>query len=66
MLERANIITTRKGDIVRFNSYSLRVECEPLIGKGSITLEGRISVDGCPMVVKHFLAGKIVNIERTA
>ncbi len=60
----ADITTARKGDIVRFKSYSLRVESEPVQGNGSITLQGRISIDGCPLVTKHFMAGRNVEIER--
>ena len=64
MTELADITTARKGDIVRFKSYALRVEQEPTLGSGSITLHGRISIDGSPLVTKHFMAGRYVTIER--
>ncbi len=61
----ADIMTVQKGDIVRFKAYALRVEAEPKRRNGSITLYGRISIDGCPTVTKHFMAGRIVEIERS-
>jgi hypothetical protein len=59
-----DILQVRKGDVVRFSKYALRVESEPVLGKGSITLYGRISIDGCPLVTKHFLGGRRVVVER--
>ncbi len=61
---KADILTIQRGDIVRFAKYTLRVEDEPRRGKGSITLRGRISIDGSPIVTKQFLGGRIVEIER--
>lgn len=61
---QADIMTVQKGDIVRFKSYALRVEAEPIRKSGSITLHGRINEDGCPLVTKHFMAGRYVEIER--
>lgn len=61
---KADITTARKGDIIRFTKYALRVEAEPIRKPGSITLHGRISIDGCPLVTKHFMAGRVVEIER--
>lgn len=61
---RMDITSARKGDIVRFKSYALLVEAEPVKGNGSIQLHGRISTDGCPLVTKRFMAGRIVEIER--
>lgn len=61
---KVDIITAQKGDIVHFAKYSLRIEAEPIRKPGSITLFGRISIDGCPTVTKHFMAGRIVEIER--
>jgi hypothetical protein len=63
-IERADIVTARKGDVVRFKKYALRIEFEPKHGPGSITLCGRINIDGCPVVTKHFMAGNVVDIER--
>lgn len=54
------------GDIVRFKAFALRVEQEPQRGNGSIRLTGRISVDGCPIVTKTFMHGRIVEVERVA
>ena len=62
---QADILTVRKGDIVRFKAYALRVESEPRHGNGSIVLQGRISIDGCPLVTKHFMGGRMVEIERS-
>ena len=64
MLFTADITKVCKGDIVQFKAYALRVESEPKRGNGSITLSGRISIDGCPTVTKHFMAGRTVQIER--
>ena len=59
-----DVMKTQKGDIVRFKSYSLRVESEPMLRPGKITLHGRISIDGSPLVIKHFVAGRMVKIDR--
>jgi hypothetical protein len=59
-----DIMTVRKGDIVRFKSYALRVEAEPIVLPGAIKLAGRISINGCPLVTKRFIAGMQVKIER--
>ena len=59
-----DVRNARRGDIVRFVSYSLRIEEEPVRGSGSITLRGRSSEDGCPLVTKRFLGGRQVTIER--
>lgn len=59
-----DILKVQKGDIVRFKAYALRVEEEPIRGNGSILLVGRISVDGCPIVRKRFMGGRMVEIER--
>jgi hypothetical protein len=59
-----DILKVQRGDIVRFKSYALRVETEPQRGNGSIILRGRISVDGCPIVSKTFMGGRIVTVDR--
>lgn len=59
-----DIMTVKKGDIVRFKSYALRVEQEPIITTSGIRLSGRKSTDGCPLVSKWFLKGLLVNIDR--
>jgi hypothetical protein len=64
MQMRLNILDVQKGDIVRFKSYALRVEAEPIRRNGAITLHGRQSIDGCPLVTKRFLGGVIVDVER--
>ena len=61
-----DILKVQKGDIVRFAKYALRVETEPRRGPGSITLQGRISIDGCPLVTKQFMGGRLVNVERAS
>lgn len=60
----ADITTVQKGDIVRFKSYALRVECEPIKTATSIRLQGRKSTEGAPFVNKWFLTGLTVEIER--
>jgi len=60
-----DILKVKKGDIVRFSAYALRVEAEPVRKPGSITLFGRISIDGSPLVTKHFMGGRLVNVERS-
>jgi hypothetical protein len=59
-----DITTANRGDIVRFKSYALRVEQEPIRQPGRITLTGRISVDGSPIVTRSFIEGKDVRIDR--
>ena len=61
---RIDITEVQKGDIVRFKSYALRVEQEPIRTVASIRLQGRISTDGCPQVSKWFLRGLNVIVER--
>lgn len=60
-----DILDVRKGDVVRFAKYALRVEDAPKRGRGSITLRGRINIDGCPIVTKRFLGGRLVKVERS-
>lgn len=60
----ADISTARKGDVVRFASYALRVEAEPEHKNNSTILRGRISIDGCPLVTKRFIGQRLVEIER--
>ena len=59
-----DITTVRKGDIVRFKAYALRVETEPTTQGNFTVLSGRISVDGCPFVTKKYLAPLDVTVER--
>lgn len=62
---KIDIMKVEKGDSVRFAAYALRVEAEPIRKPGSITLHGRISVDGSPLVTKHFRGGgRIVEVRR--
>ena len=59
-----NIQDVRKGDIVRFSSYALRVEAEPVRANNAITLIGRTSIEGSPMVTKKFIGPRDVTVER--
>jgi hypothetical protein len=59
-----DIMKVQKGDIVRFKSYALHVESEPVRTASSIRLEGRKSTDGCPTVSKWFLKNLLVEVER--
>ena len=61
---KIDITKVQRGDVVQFKAYALRVEAEPIIGNGSITLHGRTSIDGSPLVTKHFMAGRDVMVER--
>jgi hypothetical protein len=61
----ADITTVRKGDIVRFKTYALRVETEPTTQGNFTVLSGRISVDGCPFVTKKYLAPLSVTVDHT-
>lgn len=58
------ISEARMGDVVRFKSFALRIEREPVVSKGRVHLYGRISIDGCPTVARSYLADTIVKIER--
>ena len=61
---KIDIQTVQKGDIVRFASYALRVESVPERSANSITLYGRTSTDGSPLVTKRFIGPRIVDVER--
>ena len=63
---QSDITTAKLGDIVRFKSYALRVEQEPVRLPGKITLTGRVSVDGSPIVTRSFIEGREVTIERAS
>ena len=63
---KIDIQTVQKGDIVRFASYALRVESVPERSANSITLYGRTSTDGSPLVTKRFIGPRIVDVERIA
>lgn len=57
-----DIQDARKGDILRFSSYSLRVDTEPERTPKGITLCGRIDTGGCPIVRKTFLRAKHTSV----
>lgn len=59
-----NIQDVRKGDIVRFASYALRVEAEPVRANNAVTLTGRTSIDGSPIVTKKFIGTRDVTVDR--
>lgn len=62
---KIDIKTVQKGDIVRFASYALRVESVPERSANSITLYGRASTHGSPLVKKRFTGSLIVDVERS-
>ena len=64
MIKQIEIAHVLQGDIVRFKSYALRVEAVPVRKPGSITLHGRINIEGSPLVTKHFMTGRTVTVER--
>jgi hypothetical protein len=59
-----DIMEVQKGDIVRFKSYALRVESEPIRTASSIRLVGRKSTDGCPIVNRWYLKNMPVEVSR--
>lgn len=61
-----DVMQVQKGDIVRFSGYAIRVESEPVGTSNAITLHGRASTDGCPLVTKKFITGRIVKVERAS
>ena len=63
--ELMNVTEIRKGDVVRFKNYALRIETEPKINGAFVELRGRQSIDGCPLVTKKLNIGMAVNVERT-
>lgn len=62
-MRQADITTVAKGDIVRFKSFALRVECEPAREGNFVVLKGRISTNGCPLVTRKYLAPLTVSID---
>jgi hypothetical protein len=63
---RLPISAVQNGDIVRFASYSLRVQAEPIRSpSGAVRLHGRRSDGGCPLVSQWYMDGsRIVAVER--
>jgi hypothetical protein len=59
-----NITEVRKGDILRFKSYAMRVESNPELKGAVVTLRGRTNQNGCPLVTKKFNVSLLVNVER--
>lgn len=53
----------KKGQIIVFASYMLRVEREPVRQGNMIVFWGRQSTDGCPTVTKKFLFNRPLHIE---
>lgn len=47
----------RRGDIIRFTSYALRVEKDPERRGNMVRVEGRESRDGCAYVRRQYFAG---------
>ena len=64
-MTEVNVTEIRKGDIVRFKSYALRIEAEPKIVGAFVELHGRKSTDGCPSVTKKFNISLTVNVDRS-
>ena len=62
-MTKMNVTDVRKGDVVRFKRYALRIETEPKTNGAFIELRGRQSTDGCPLVTKKFNISMIVNVE---
>lgn len=56
----------KRGDVVVFNAFKLRVESEPITQNGKTMLSGRISTDGCPLVARSYLANKEMRIIRAS
>jgi hypothetical protein len=58
-----DITNVVKGNIVRFKSYALRVECDPTREGNFVVLRGRISIDGCPTVTRKFMVPLDVRVD---
>lgn len=59
-----DITQVQKGDIVRFKSYALRVETDPIRTANTIVLSGRSNVNGCPLIRRKFITGLTVKVDR--
>ncbi len=58
------IENVKKGDIVCFKSYSLRVERVPVVKGNFVEVYGRTNVNGSPLVTKKFLFNLVVSVLR--
>ena len=54
-----------QGDIVRFASFALHVEAPPERNGSFVTLFGRISTEGCPLVTRKYRWNQSVCVEHT-
>jgi hypothetical protein len=59
-----DIENVKKGDVVEFKSYSLRVDRVPARDERGVRLEGRSNKDGSPIVQKWFMFGTNVSVVR--
>lgn len=62
---KVDIEGVKKGDIVEFKSYSLRVDVVPVRDERGVRLEGRTNKDGSPIVQKWFMYGTEVSVTRS-
>lgn len=61
---RMSLVDVRKGDVVRFRAYALRVEAEPKRIGNTVILEGRRSDGGCPYVRQRYILPVFAEVER--
>lgn len=61
---KIDIENVKKGDVVEFKSYSLRVDYVPVRDERGVRLEGRMNKDGSPIVQKWFMYGTEVSVLR--
>ena len=63
-MTKMNVTEIRKGDVVRFKHYALRIETEPKTNGAFVELRGRQSTDGCPLVTKKLNISMVVSVDR--
>lgn len=55
----------KPGDVVRFDTFSILVEKVSVIRHNKITLIGRISTGGCPVVSRSYFSNTPCRIEQS-
>ena len=55
MNQSVTVADVKRGDIVEFSGFALRVESDPIRKGNFVTLRGRISTDGCPLVSRGYI-----------
>ena len=65
-MTKMNVTEIRKGDVVQFKHYALRIETEPKTNGAFVELRGRQSTDGCPLVTKKLNISMVVSVRPDA